>query len=473
MGKFFYYVYRYICPASLFVVLATACSGSLNPEVERAPSYTYQTGHPEVMLASEGYWDENGNTFIQLAAHIVYASLLFEKEGDKRKADLAIELIITKKNDEDKVLYSNRFSYDKTVDDYRIAQSQDSFRYMKTFATSPGTYHIDFTLIDQSARKKTRIERQVELVNPSKEITTVTPIQLRGKENGLWFPVTTYNIPSRYDSLEFTYQVNNNSETPLTIETELFRIVADSTPAIAMFKNNYTPSDLKFKGIDYSEKSTIQTGRRVLMQKGIVTIKFKISLPDWGNYRFNVLTSDEDGFKKLNARDFGIKNLSYPTLKTPQELAAPLVYLMGQGDYEEFIGNKSGTELKRAIDRFWLSHIKNPNDANDVIQLFYERVEEANKYFSNFKEGWKTERGRIYVLFGPPLNVTELLNKEYWSYSHDRSDSNLNFTFNRFKLKSDFYPFEHFILNRSTSLYQAEYRQTQLWLTGHILKLKT
>jgi len=472
MGKVFYNAYQ-IVPAIMLTLLVTGCSGSLNPVVERAPSYNYQTGHPEVMLASDGYWDENGNTFIQLAAHIVYASLLFEKEGDKREADLAIELIITKKGEEDKVLYSNRFSYNKTVDNYQITQSQDSFRYMKTFATSPGTYHIDFTLIDQSARKKTRIERQVELVNPNKEITTVTPVQLRGKENGLWFPVTTYNIPSRYDSLEFTYQVNNNSKTPLTIETELFRIEADSTPAIAMYKNNYTPSDLKFKGIDYSEKSILQSGRRVLMQKGIVTIKFKIPLPDWGNYRFSVLTKNEDGFGKLNARDFGIKNLSYPTLKTPQELAAPLVYLMGKGDYEEFVENKSGLELKRAIDRFWLSHIKNPNDANDVIQLFYERVEEANKYFSNFKEGWKTERGRIYVLFGPPKNISELNYKQYWSYSHDRSDPNLNFTFDRFKLKSDFFPFEHFILKRSSSLYQAEFRQVQLWLTGHILKLRT
>ena len=90
--------------------------------------------------------------------------------------------------------------------------------------------------------------------------------------------------------------------------------------------------------------------------------------------------------------------------------------------------------------------------------------------FFNFKEGWKTDPGMMYILFGPPWYVDRRLDQMQWSYSYNRSDPERNFLFLQPKLESEFYPFEHYILQRNQQYYNVEYQQRSLWLSGLILQ---
>ena len=99
---------------------------------------------------------------------------------------------------------------------------------------------------------------------------------------------------------------------------------------------------------------------------------------------------------------------------------------------------------KLAVDRFWLSNIKNTTKALQVIELYYERVEEANKQFSNYKEGWKTDMGMMYILFGPPWYIENTLEQQIWRYSNDFYNPETNFTFKSYKFKNKFYPWNDF-----------------------------
>jgi|AntDeeMinimDraft_5_1070356.scaffolds.fasta_scaffold47367_1 hypothetical protein len=47
--------------------------------------------------------------------------------------------------------------------------------------------------------------------------------------------------------------------------------------------------------------------------------------------------------------------------------------------------------------------------------------------FFNFKEGWKTDPGMMYILFGPPWYVDRRLDQMQWSYSYNRSDPGTEF----------------------------------------------
>jgi hypothetical protein len=102
--------------------------------------------------------------------------------------------------------------------------------------------------------------------------------------------------------------------------------------------------------------------------------------------------------------------------------------------------------------------------------MYYERVEQANKQFSNFKEGWKTDMGMIYILFGPPWYVDRTLNRMQWSYSYDRNDPRRNFYFERNRIPNEYYPFNHYVVQRSQSYFNLIYQQTELWRTGRILE---
>ena len=178
---------------------------------------------------------------------------------------------------------------------------------------------------------------------------------------------------------------------------------------------------------------------------------------------------DQDGEPLFKARDFSVKSLNYPSLKTPRELAAPLAYIMDSKEYEQIMEIEDDGELKKAIDRFWLKNIKNSKKAQDVISLYYERVEEANKQFAGYKEGWKTDMGMIYILFGPPWYSHKTSNRVSWSYSYNLSDFERNFHFQSSKIKNKYYPFNNYLLARSQEYHNILYRQVELWKSGNIL----
>ena len=66
-----------------------------------------------------------------------------------------------------------------------------------------------------------------------------------------------------------------------------------------------------------------------------------------------------------------------------------------------------------------------------VIEQYYSRIEAANLLFSAYKEGWKTDRGMVYVVLGPPMRIEWTAEGERWHYSYNTSDPREVFYFNR------------------------------------------
>jgi GWxTD domain-containing protein len=55
------------------------------------------------------------------------------------------------------------------------------------------------------------------------------------------------------------------------------------------------------------------------------------------------------------------------------------------------------------IEEFWLRRDPTPDtEENEFRENYYRRIEEANRLFRGTPRGWLQERGRYYILFGPP-----------------------------------------------------------------------
>jgi GWxTD domain-containing protein len=64
---------------------------------------------------------------------------------------------------------------------------------------------------------------------------------------------------------------------------------------------------------------------------------------------------------------------------------------------------KNDDEREQFIEQFWLRRDPDPDtDANEYREEYYQRIAYANEHFSSGIPGWKTDRGRIYIMFGPP-----------------------------------------------------------------------
>lgn len=451
-----------------------SCSRTANPDISRGSSYLFIDGYPEIRATALGYLDENDEGEIRITADVVEGSLIYRNLEGVNRANIAIEINV--RGTDEGSTFTNSYRRNLIVENTQptFVTTQDAFKFERLIDVPPGNYEIVISVLDQASGKESSRSVETFIPDPGNDIVNLTTVQLHAKDNDRnteeFFPVTTYDVTADKDSIRFLVQVTNNrSEDPLTINSRLIRFRADTTAARPMSFTNYNPASIPYKGIDYSDFEIRESSRRVLEQPGSVMIQYNFPLPQRGNYRFEVYANRDGEEELFKARDFSVKSENYPTLKTPKELAEPLVYLMSDGDYEDLLSIQNPDSLKEAIDRFWLSNIRSTSRARNVISLYYERVEEANKQFSNFKEGWKTDSGMIYILFGPPWYVDTSLNTMQWSYSYDRYDSNYNFVFQRPKMRNEFYPFNNYLLNRHRSYFNLQYQQVELWLSGMIL----
>jgi GWxTD domain-containing protein len=63
-------------------------------------------------------------------------------------------------------------------------------------------------------------------------------------------------------------------------------------------------------------------------------------------------------------------------------------------------------EKQKRFRDFWKRRDPTPGtDENELMAEYYNRVEYANKHFSHFIDGWKSDMGMVYIILGPPSNV--------------------------------------------------------------------
>ena len=457
------------------VLVFVSCSNTYNPNIERGSTYKYKPGYPQVRFNAVGFLNQNNKPSISIAADIVYGSLVFKSVKDSvEKAKLAIGVRVVNTEHNDSVAHDIYKKITIRKKNKSIINSQNSFSYQNQIRVPPGKYKVYFTVKDLSSNKQITRTAQTSIPNPKGNQINLTNIRMLGKNMNArhphWKPVTTYTVPGRIDSLMFSFQVTNNSTSqPLTVQASLVRFKSDTSVARPMYYNNYSQSSIQYEGINYDDRTVIQKTQRKLRQEGSVFIQFRFAQQKRGNYRF-VVHSTKSNQDLHKARDFGVKSKNYPALKTARELARPLKYLMKKKNYKKLMAISSPDSLKQAIDRFWLEKIGSKNKARRVLKKYYQRVEEANKQFSNYKAGWKTDPGMIYILFGPPWYVYRSVDQMHWSYAYNQQENDRNFYFHQPKLKSKYYPFRHFILERDQSYFTVEYQQRQLWLTGLILQ---
>ena len=84
-------------------------------------------------------------------------------------------------------------------------------------------------------------------------------------------------------------------------------------------------------------------------------------------------------------------------------LEEDVVYIIADEEEEIFEGLQTDEEREQFIEQFWFRRDPDPRTAiNETKEEHYRRVAYANEHFWGARAGWKTDRGRIYIAFGPP-----------------------------------------------------------------------
>lgn len=103
----------------------------------------------------------------------------------------------------------------------------------------------------------------------------------------------------------------------------------------------------------------------------------------------------------------------FPEYRQLVELIESMFYLMSEQEKKSILKSKNP---KQSFDSFWMNTYSTKSRARNAIRKYYNLVERVNRLFTDFKPGWKTDRGMMYIVFGQPDEVYRTSNSEEWYY---------------------------------------------------------
>ncbi len=188
-----------------------------------------------------------------------------------------------------------------------------------------------------------------------------------------------------------------------------------------------------------------------------ITTNKPFVIPGEGLYYFVEDTTDASGIGLV------VTDKRFPKLTRPEKLIKPVLYMSTSSEIGEM---NQAQDIKKAFDRYWLSLMSgNEEVARKTLKAYFDRVEEANRLFTSYKEGWKTDKGMIYIVLGAPDRVQRNREREVWVYNRRANVSEVNFTFTK---KPNQFVEDHYELVRYIEYQPIWYPIVEAWRTGAI-----
>ncbi len=384
-------------------------------------SFIYNPGstpvHPEYVVFNET--DTSSKIFFNLKSN----ELMFSNDGAGSKAHIKVRYFLYNTSKNMLLCDSNTFIY-------HIGFPQNTMTIIKSFNISVRdtfNYFLDISVYDMNQERGNQVFLNIDRkqqINPNDAVFL--------DKNG--FP---------YFKTSFT-------------DTDTFFIaLRKGLPAkwrVSWFSNKF--------GLRPSPYSLGNYSRLLVPKPDSTRVVYLTDTTPFVMNRSGIMHFFQDTLKN----GFTVKSFdaSFPDVTTPVSLLQPLRMMTSQKEFNEMniLANK-----KEAVDKFWLAAGGNSNRARELIRVFYTRVKLANQYFTSYTEGWKTDRGLIYIIFGLPVTIYKADNIERWIYGTSQSNKTLVFNFIR---QSTPFTLNDYVLSRD-EMYKISWTQAvDTWRNGKV-----
>ncbi len=191
----------------------------------------------------------------------------------------------------------------------------------------------------------------------------------------------------------------------------------DQTLWVKYFEQEFKPSAPPFsdKGYKFNPKKNFSAA---------------IPIPNGGTIKLEgeglyFIQTDTSFFQGIYINVFNDK---YPRISSATEMVKSTRYITKLDEYKLIMNSN---DLKDGIDEFWLGRASDKEFAKDLIKAYYTKVQLANRDFTTYKEGWKTDRGMLFIIFGKPKEIQKTKTGEIWGYPATDKRNSVRFEFKK------------------------------------------
>lgn len=399
--------------AFLWILAVGVLSSLLVPQTCRARSFS---------LYAHAYLDSTRSPAVSVTAEIPFKSLVFFKKKGWYDSQYEVYLSIRREDDGDQEAQTSVMQGRAVARSYAETGMIDHrSKATRTFRLTPGKYRIDASL--RVHKTDIVLNRTLELEVPdflAKGIGFSSPVLLT---------VSTDGPTSFLRWRDFASHETTGAKTPSDLSLALF----EKRPAVRF--ELYT---------DGSEQSPVECdllyevrspdGRQILYGKRRVELAgrddvfvLSLNVDDWepGAYKINLRARANDPVR--DASTSVVLNVDVTRAMLGRNFEETLSILSLIATDEELEGLRNSTEENRAEEwsKFWAARDPDPTTlANEALEEYLRRVRYVMKNFSTLEPGWKSDRGQVYIRFGPPTRIERASDSrfqgeyEIWRYSN-------------------------------------------------------
>ncbi|MBE3086152.1 MAG: GWxTD domain-containing protein [Bacteroidetes bacterium] len=347
---------------------------------------------------------------------------------------------------------------------------------VKLFNISEGKLLADTAVYNISIVKETgkpeyvynvplKVEKGIEYLA---EIKILDRLRLQVVQAFVPFNTLSYN--NKYNFRAQGHFEKNELFNPVLRVNEYINLIYTRGPVDSLFISFYKP----FREVPDPPSMLLPEKTLDYEPEQVVAIPYSdtmpIMFPREGIYLCSVGRNIKEGYTFLNL------GASYPAMATPEVMIEPLVYLASQVEVATL---RSAVKPKVALDDFWIKCGGNVDKARELIRIYYTRVLYSNYYFTSYKEGWRSERGMIYIIYGPPDKVYKTSEGERWGYRKPviksswggRYKVSEEYLFFNFKKKENLFSDNDYYLSRSETLVTYWDQAVSNWRKGIVFRL--
>jgi|WetSurMetagenome_2_1015567.scaffolds.fasta_scaffold14178_3 GWxTD domain-containing protein len=397
-----------------------------------------------VTSQSKFYFDVDYSVFknidsasiIELYFAFYQRDLKYIKNTDGFEAMANIEVSIFNK-DENKLIFNDLYGLQSKVTDTSKLKLVNKLIGQQNFKLNPGKYL--FTLVGRDYNDKSRFDTikydinilkydenktylsdiqfgtSIEKSTDSKSIfykngleITPNPNTLFGVNlNALWYYLEIYSLNKEFsgDSVCLIATITDLSNNILMQKTKREKSNSSAFVEIGSFKIDSLDKgsyNLKIEIVDKLNQNNITKEKKF--------------------YIFNSFKSDLT--EQNSSQDF--LRSEYVNMKEDRldDEFDKAVYIRTQNETDNYAKLKSVDEKRIFLYDFWKKRDDNLfTSINEYKVKYFKGIAEANKLFKQgFTDGWKTDRGKIYLIYGKPTDVESNPNSsdttgyEIWHY---------------------------------------------------------
>lgn len=349
--------------------------------------------------------DDPAKTRVLVYVDIAYEDLQFIRSGRGYEATYEVDLSVLAGEDEDAPRAANKlWKRTAVTTDFEETNSIAHRDVSETFLDLPGgTYTLVVTLTDLESKRNATVKETIQ--------------------------VPKYGLGSlEMSDLIAARQVRLTREGVYEIVPNVDKVVMDAKAPIFFYYEIYPDEgdslDLHTRVLN--EKGELLREKRMSIKtREPVTRHYqKLQVHDLpvGRYVYELQVSSGEN-TTLKAAHFRVHISGLPGSVSDINTAIRQLRYIARTSHLKKMQKAPQEQQEQMFRQFWKEKDPTPDTAeNELMQEYYGRIERANVMFGSFREGWETDRGEVYIRFGPPSEVErhpyEIDSKPYeiWYY---------------------------------------------------------